>query len=160
MAEPQDIDLLTRLVLAENRQPSGDEARGIVSAVLNRRELAGFPDDIAGVISQYRTVQPDRNVYQFSPMNPADPNHAVIKGAGPGFPGWDNARALVESALGGPLLPYTHYWASRISPSWAGALSDQQEHGKHTFGRENRRKKSRTKAANRGGIAEDIFGKE
>lgn len=153
-----EIDMLTRLVLAENRTPDAEEARGIVSAVLNRRGMRGFPDDIAGVISQYRTVPNRGNVYQFSPMNPSDPNYQVATGAGPDFPGWGNVRSMVESAMGGPLLPYTHYWASRVSPSWSAALEGVQAHGKHMFGRENRRKK--VKPANTGGIAEDIFKKE
>lgn len=134
---PLDLDALTRLVLAENRRPDPTEARGIVSSVLNRMDLEGFPSDLLGVLTQKR---------QYSPFTPGDPNYPIATGAGPHTPGWDRVRPLVQAALTQPRLPYTHYWASRITPEWSKGLP-QVAHGLHTFATEPRKRKARSEPA-------------
>ena len=133
-ANQQLVETLARLLYGENRQNLDQpEAKGIVDSVMNRTELAGYPDDPIAVIHQPG---------QYTPFDPSNPNYPVIQKFGLSSPDWARYIGLVQQALASPRLPYTHYHSHPKDPSWArGIPGERAKLGAHTFLTEPRRRK-------------------
>lgn len=131
-------EALARLLWGENRENmTPEEAAAMGDTILNRTELVGFPDTPEEVLGQNRGGR-----FQYSPMNPRNPNYDDVMGFGPGNPQWETYMGYANHILDPqrPRSAFTHYWTGP-DPVWAGGLTDITRIGSHKFGRENRRRK-------------------
>lgn len=139
---PQDdprVMLLAKLLRGENRANlTREEALRIGDTVLNRMQLAGYPSSEEEVLAQNR----GEGKFQYSPMDPNDPNYKVLTEFGPQHHDWETyagyAREILDPTR--QRSNSTHYFSGK-PPVWAGKLSDLAQVGSHKFGREKRRKK-------------------
>ena len=131
---PALIKKLVQLAYGENRaNPTPEEVHAIVGTVLERPNLAGYPDDPLEVLAQPK---------QYSPFNPDDPNYPVVTSFDERHPDWARFEEMVKGALAKPRADFTHYFSGE-PPSWAKAMGGLTRIGSHTFGREPRRRKKK-----------------
>ncbi len=138
MADNDRAAAIARLLYGENRANLTEpEALAMGDTILNRPMYQGYPDTPEETIAQHRG-----ETYQYSPMDPSNPNYPVIQAFGPEDQRWQTyinyANKVLDPAR--QRSAYTHYFSGE-PPTWAGQLENLTQIGSHWFGREKRRLK-------------------
>jgi len=122
------LNCLTQAVYYEAGNQSDDGQRAVAQVVLNRVRDRAFPSSVCGVVYQGSTRSTG---CQFTFTCDGS------LGRTPTAAGWDRARAVASSALGGsvyaPVGSATFYHANYVSPWWAKSMDQVATVGAHIF---------------------------
>ena len=129
--KPEDLDLMTRLVVAENNKADPDEQAAIAHVMLNRYASGDFGSSMQDVLK----ARTKGGGYQFTPLGTT--NNSPYK-VDPSSPAYQQARQVVEGAAQGsipdPTNGATYYRNQEIAPGKpAGAVGAGTKIGAHTF---------------------------
>jgi hypothetical protein len=128
---PDDIDLMTRLVVAENNKADPAEQAAIAHVMLNRYASGDFGGSMQDVLK----ARTKGGGYQFTPLGTT--NNSPYK-VDPSSPAYQQARQVVEGATQGsipdPTNGATYYRNQDVAPGKpAGAVGAGTKIGAHTF---------------------------
>jgi hypothetical protein len=128
---PDDLDLMTRLVVAENNKADPDEQAAIAHVMLNRYASGDFGGSMQDVLN----ARTKGGGYQFTPLGTT--NNSPYK-VDPSSPAYQQARQVVEGAAQGsipdPTNGATYYRNQALAPGKpAGAVGAGTKIGAHTF---------------------------